>query len=44
VQSLKEVQDNKTTLMKELRERAKGIDNKLEELELTEKGLEDHND
>jgi hypothetical protein len=30
--------------MKELREKAKGIDNKLEELELTEKDLEDHND
>lgn len=41
---LKEVQDNKSQLMIELREKAKEIDIKLEELEITEKELEEYNE
>lgn len=42
--NLKEVQDNKNKLMVELREKAKEIDVKLEELEITEKELEEYNE
>jgi hypothetical protein len=41
--NLKEVQDRKSKLIVELRDKAKEIDIKLEELEITEKELEENN-
>lgn len=42
--NLKEVQERKSKLIVELREKAKEIDIKLEELEITEKELEENNE
>ena len=41
---LKQVQDKKSQLMVELREKAKDIDVKLEDLEITEKEIEERNE
>ena len=41
---LKQVQENKSQLIVELREKAKEIDVKLEDLEITEKEIEERNE